>query len=76
MKIHFVLLFLLVVLLSGCKKEAEMEPKNFPVIYAYPAKSGSSKQVSFEAEFLNMGNEPIRDYGFEWGDGMFFSVSI
>src|SRR5690606_5379118 len=75
LKLHIVL-FLLVAI-TGCKQEAEIQPKDFPVVISKPVKNADSGGVTFSAEIIEKAKTNITDYGFRWGNsGAQFTWSI
>ncbi len=65
MKYYILSLFILV-FSAGCEKDAEILSKEYPVVITKEPESLNASGVTFRAGILNMGNENITDYGFNW----------
>jgi hypothetical protein len=75
LKLHIVLFLLFAI--TGCKQEAEIQPKDFPVVISKPVKNADSGGVTFSAKIIVKGNTNLSDYGFKWGNsGAKFTYSI
>ncbi|MCX6233345.1 MAG: IPT/TIG domain-containing protein [Bacteroidetes bacterium] len=52
----------------GCKKDAEIQPKQYPYVITKSVTDIDSSGATFEAEILDYGQEEITDFGFIWSD--------
>ncbi len=67
MKTNFNIVLIIVLLfISACQNEAEIQPRDYPFVITKDATKIDSEGVTFNAEILNTGNEEIVDYGFKW----------
>ena len=58
----------LILALTGCEQQAEIQPKEFPVVISKLVGSADSTGVTLIAEIVDNGKENITDYGFNWGN--------
>jgi len=62
---------------TGCEQEAEIQPKDFPVVISKPVENADSGGVTFSAEIIVKAKTNLSDYGFKWGNsGAQFTYSI
>lgn len=75
LKLHIILF--LIFAITGCEQEAEIQPKDFPVVISYPVENANSDGVTFSAEIITKAKTNLSDYGFKWGNsGAQFTYSI
>jgi len=58
--------FAIVCLIGGCVKDAEIKPKQYPLVTTNSVEDINSKGATFSAVILDFGQEEIIDYGFTW----------
>jgi hypothetical protein len=63
-KIHICLYLAMFLVIFSCSRDEEPMMKQFPVIYTTDATNVNSQGATLNAEFLNLGYQPIIQYGF------------
>lgn len=61
-----ILISTILIVFSGCEKDAEIQPREYPFIITNEVEMIDSTGVTFTASILNIGSEEILDYGFKW----------
>jgi N-acetylneuraminic acid mutarotase len=62
-----ILLGIILIFLVSCKKDAETEIKDYPIIETLEVSNINEKGATFNAEFINLGNENVKEFGFVYG---------
>lgn len=63
--IYLLLLFSII----GCRKDATIQPKQYPYFITQDVAEINTSGVTFEAVISDYGQEKITDFGFIWSDG-------
>jgi hypothetical protein len=58
-----------VLLTVTCKKDADIQSKDYPYVVTGEVSDISNTGATFEAKILDYGKEEITDFGFKWTDG-------
>ena len=63
--LKFFIVFILLLSLTNCKKDAEVKPKDYPYVITY-SPNITYEGAEFSADLTNIGNQKILKYGFVW----------